>query len=80
MDPILGEIDLFAFNFAPVNWMECAGQTLSIATYSTLYSLIGTKFGGDGSTNFCLPDMRRAALFLNAKYYISLSGEYPPHS
>lgn len=78
MDPTLGEIDLFAFNFAPMYWLECAGQTLSISTYEVLYSLIGTTFGGNGTTNFCLPDLRSASLFsTNMKYYIAYQGIYP---
>lgn len=78
MDPTLGEIDVFAFNFAPANWMECAGQTLSISTNQALYSLLGTTFGGNGSTTFCLPDLRSASLFsTNMKYYIAMQGIYP---
>lgn len=78
MDPTLGEIDVFAFNFAPANWMECAGQTLSISNYQALFSLLGTTFGGNGSTTFCLPDLRSASLFLtNMKYYIAIQGIYP---
>ena len=60
MDPLLGDIELFAFDFAPSNWMACEGQTLSIASNQALYSLLGTKFGGNGTTTFCLPDLRNA--------------------
>lgn len=78
MDPLLGEINLFAFNFAPSYWMVCAGQTLSISQYTALYSLLGTKFGGDGINNFCLPNLNGASLFsTNMKYYISIYGIYP---
>jgi microcystin-dependent protein len=60
MEPILGQIILFAGNFAPVGWAFCHGQLLSIATNSTLFSILGTTYGGDGKTNFALPDLRGA--------------------
>ncbi len=58
MEPFVGEINYVAFNFAPNGWFQCDGQTLSISQYTALYSLIGTAYGGDGITNFKLPDMR----------------------
>ena len=58
MDPYIGEIRMFGGNFAPNGWALCNGQTLSIAYYSGLFSLIGTTYGGDGITNFALPDLR----------------------
>lgn len=58
MDPILGEIRLFGFNFAPRGWALCQGQIMSIAQNTALYSLLGTQFGGDGQTTFALPDLR----------------------
>jgi microcystin-dependent protein len=58
VDPYLATITNFAGNFAPLNWMFCSGQLLSIAEYTALYSLIGTTYGGDGSTTFALPDLR----------------------
>lgn len=54
----IGEIKLFAGNFAPRGWMKCEGQLLPIAQYSPLFALIGTYYGGDGKTNFALPDLR----------------------
>jgi microcystin-dependent protein len=57
-DPYLGEIRLFAGNFAPVGWAVCAGQLLPIAQYDALFNLIGTTYGGDGQTTFALPDLR----------------------
>ncbi len=54
----LGEIRMFAGSFAPDGWLFCDGQTLSISQYPTLYGLIGTTYGGDGQTNFNLPDLR----------------------
>lgn len=62
-DPVIGEITLFAGNFAPRNWALCDGQFLPISTNTALFSLLGTTYGGDGRTNFALPDLRgRAAL------------------
>ena len=63
----LGEIRLLPYNFAPRNWAECKGQLLPIKDYKTLFSLLGTTFGGDGRTTFGLPDLRgRVAMGLGA--------------
>lgn len=56
--PTLGQIALFAGNFAPRGWALCDGQLLPIAQYQSLYSLLGTIYGGDGRTTFALPDLR----------------------
>lgn len=56
-DPYIGEIQAFGFSFAPAGWLPCYGQLLSIQQYSPLYSLIGTSFGGNGTTNFALPNL-----------------------
>lgn len=56
--PYVGEIKLFAGNFAPVGWMFCEGQLLSISENETLFNLIGTTYGGDGENTFALPDLR----------------------
>lgn len=56
--PYAGEIRMFAGNFAPAGWMFCEGQILSISQYTTLFSLIGTTYGGDGQATFALPDLR----------------------
>lgn len=58
MDPFLGEIRLFGFNYAPRGWATCDGQTLSISQNNALFALIGKRFGGDGTSTFCLPDLR----------------------
>lgn len=55
--PYVGEIRMFAGNFAPVGWMFCEGQTLSIAENETLFQLIGTTYGGDGESTFNLPNL-----------------------
>lgn len=56
--PYVGEIRMFAGNFAPAGWMLCEGQLLSIAGNETLFNLIGTTYGGDGQSTFALPDLR----------------------
>ena len=56
--PYVGEIRLFAGNFAPSGWMFCAGQLLPISENETLFNLIGTTYGGDGESTFALPDLR----------------------
>ena len=55
--PYVGEIRMFAGNFAPNGWMFCEGQTLSIAENETLFQLIGTTYGGDGEETFNLPNL-----------------------
>jgi microcystin-dependent protein len=57
-DPFVGEIREVGFNFAPVGWLTCDGQLLPISQYNALFALLGTQFGGNGSTNFALPDLR----------------------
>ncbi|WP_115688702.1 phage tail protein [Cupriavidus taiwanensis] len=58
MDQYLGEIRLCAFDFAPKGWALCNGAQLSIAQNQALFSLLGTQYGGNGTTNFALPDLR----------------------
>lgn len=58
MEYYVGEIRMFAGNFAPVGWSLCDGSSLSIAEYEVLYTLLGTTYGGDGQTNFNVPDLR----------------------
>jgi microcystin-dependent protein len=57
-DPFIGELMLFAGNFAPNGWFFCDGSLLPIATYDVLFYVIGTTYGGDGVTTFALPDLR----------------------
>lgn len=57
-EPFVGEIRMFAGNFAPRNWAYCDGQLLAISQNDALFSLLGTIYGGDGRTTFALPDMR----------------------
>lgn len=58
MDPFLGQIQAFGFNFPPQGWAFCDGQLLSIAQNSALFALLGTTYGGNGQTTFALPDLR----------------------
>jgi microcystin-dependent protein len=60
-NPFLGQITLFPFNFAPVGWALCEGQLLPISQYTALFSLLGVQFGGNGTSNFALPDLRGRA-------------------
>src|SRR5438552_10310906 len=56
--PFVGEIRIFAGNFAPAGWMICDGQLLPISENDTLFNLIGTTYGGDGQETFALPDLQ----------------------
>ncbi len=58
MEPFIGQIQAFGFNFAPRGWAKCEGQLLAINQFTALFSLLGTTFGGDGRTTFGLPDLR----------------------
>jgi microcystin-dependent protein len=96
MTPYISMIEAFAFNFAPRGWAMCAGQTLSIAQYQALFSLLGTTYGGNGQTTFNLPDLRgRLALGFGqgpglSSYALGAAGgqeshqlvisEVPPHA
>ena len=57
-EPYVGEIRIFAGNFAPAGWMFCEGQLLPISENEILFQLIGTTYGGDGESTFALPDLR----------------------
>src|SRR5688572_5350285 len=57
-EPFIGEIIMFAGNFAPRGWAFCSGQLLSIAQNTALFSILGTTYGGNGQTTFALPDLR----------------------
>ena len=59
--PYIGEIRIFAGSFAPQGWMKCEGQLIAISEYDTLFTLLGTTYGGDGESTFALPDLRGRA-------------------
>jgi microcystin-dependent protein len=74
-EPFLAEIRTFPFNFAPRGWAMCAGQVLPIAQNTALFSLLGTTYGGNGTTTFSLPDLRgRAAMHVGAGFTEGGSG------
>lgn len=60
--PFIGEIRIFAGNFAPKGWAYCAGQLLPISQNQALFALVGTTYGGNGTTTFALPDLRGRAM------------------
>ena len=57
-DPFVGQITFYPYNFAPFNWAICVGQILPITQFTALFSLLGTNFGGNGTSTFGLPDLR----------------------
>jgi len=77
MEPLLGQIELFPYNFAPKGWMACTGQQLPIGQWQALFALLGTNFGGDGRTTFGLPNLQGKAPAPNLQYYIAVYGVFP---
>lgn len=77
MDVFLGLITIFPYGFVPRGWMLCDGTLLPVTQYQALYSLIGNKFGGNGSTNFALPNLQGGEPIPNTRYYIAIEGLYP---
>lgn len=75
MEPFVGQIELFSCSYAPQGWAFCQGQLLPVANYPELFSLIKTKFGGDGKTNFALPNIKPPCNGVN--YCIALVGDFP---
>lgn len=62
LESFVGEISVVAFDFAPQGWMSCNGQILSISQYTALFSLLGTRYGGNGQTTFALPNLNGRAI------------------
>ncbi len=91
-EPFMGEIKIWGLSFAPRNWAYCNGTFLSISQYSALFSLLGTQFGGNGTTTFALPDFRgrapvhpgqdvpRTGIIGGAEYITLSEQEMPNHS
>ena len=75
MDPFVGLIALFPYQFSQNGWFTCEGQVLSVAEYQPLFSLIGNQFGGDGEQTFVLPKLAGPAPGL--RYFIAVEGIYP---
>ncbi|GEQ85495.1 tail Collar domain-containing protein [Patiriisocius marinistellae] len=96
VNPFLGQIESFPYNFAPRGWARCDGQLLAISSNSALFSLIGTIYGGDGRTTFALPDLRSSVALhtgsgpglsprpigqkLGAETHTLTEGQMPNHS
>lgn len=76
MEPFIGQIQLFAFNFVPAGWLLCDGQMLSVSQNIQLFYLLGTAFGGNGTTTFAVPDLRKVAP-PNTHYCIAVQGIFP---
>jgi microcystin-dependent protein len=76
MGPFVGQIEIFAFEFAPSGWMVCNGQLLSIQEFQALFQLIGTTYGGDGQTTFALPKLAPIAP-QGPSYFIAIEGVFP---
>ena len=76
MGPFVGQIEIFAFEFAPSGWMVCNGQLLSIQEFPALFQLIGTTYGGDGQTTFALPKLAPIAP-QGPSYFIAIAGVFP---
>ena len=73
--PYVGEIRMVGFNFAPQGWAQCNGQLLPISENETLFTLIGTTYGGDGQSTFALPDLRsRVPVHMGAGYVLAQTG------
>jgi microcystin-dependent protein len=77
--PTLGQIEIFAFSFAPTGFAACQGQLLPIAPNQALFSLLGTRYGGNGETNFGLPKMAPVTPS-GPFYYICIQGTFPPRA
>ena len=81
MDATIGEIRLFAGDYAPAGWLFCNGQVLEIGRYHALYMFIGANYGGDGSTTFALPSMaplkEADGGTTPIQYMIATEGYYP---
>jgi microcystin-dependent protein len=74
-DPFVGQIEIFGFGFPPKNWTFCQGQLLAISTNQALFALLGTAYGGNGTTTFGLPDLR-SRLPIGTDMFTS-GGQYP---
>ena len=80
--PFLGEIKIISWNFAPRGWAFCNGQLLAINQNQALFSLFGTSYGGNGQTNFALPDLRgRAPIHVGGNFSVQgQKGGEPTHT
>jgi microcystin-dependent protein len=77
MGPLLGEIRLFPYDFAPRGWEFCQGQIIPIRLNQPLFALLGTTHGGDGVSNFALPNLKGKEPTPGLQYAIAVVGEFP---
>ena len=77
MEPFLGQIELFPYNFAPKGWLACTGQLVPINQNQALFALLGTQFGGDGRVTFGLPNLQGKAPAGGLQYCIAIMGVFP---
>lgn len=80
MEPFIGQIQLFPYSFVPNQWSICDGSSIDIAHNQVLYALIGTTFGGDGTTTYNLPDLRGKEPAEGLTYCIAMVGMFPSRS
>ena len=78
MLPLIGQVQLFAFEFAPNGWMICDGALLSVTNYQALFATIGYNYGGDGRTTFALPNIP-PVIPKGPAYYIAFTGQLAKH-
>jgi hypothetical protein len=74
--PVIGQVALFAFPFAPAGWLPCDGRLMSIMQNQQLFSLLGPSYGGNGETDFALPKLKPAGS-QGPSYFIAVQGSYP---
>jgi len=80
-EPYIGEIDIFAFGFAPRGWAQCNGQLLSIAQNQALFSILGTTYGGNGVTTFALPNLQgRVPVHVGTGFALAQTGGEEGHT
>jgi microcystin-dependent protein len=77
MEPFLGQIQLLPYNFVPIGWAFCEGQEVSISQNTALFSLLGTMYGGNGTSTFALPNLKGQEPDPNMHYCIALRGIFP---
>jgi microcystin-dependent protein len=77
MEQYLGQIQLLSFSWAPVGWALCDGTLLQISSNTALFSLVGTSYGGDGTSTFGLPNLQGKEPGPNMRYCIAVQGVYP---
>jgi microcystin-dependent protein len=77
MHAFVGQIALLPYEYAPQDWLPCEGQLLRISQHAPLFSLIGTKFGGDGQETLALPDLKGKEPLPGMRYCMAIHGIYP---